>query len=159
MRELPHHVSAFKDRHGRTRYRFRKLGLPTHYFRARPGTEAFMEEWRGCLTGETQASPPPREARKPRPLKRTRRKPERIYFIAGRGGAIKIGYSRDPKARMRAHQTSHPEPLRLIATVHGGRDLEAEYHRRFAEHRVNGEWFKPAPELLAEIRQIIAASG
>lgn len=43
-RWLPDNVTAFKDRRGRTRYRFRKTGLPAYLFRAEPGTPAFMEE-------------------------------------------------------------------------------------------------------------------
>jgi len=41
---LPEGVTPWKDRHGKTRYRFRKAGLPTHHFRAAPGTPEFMAE-------------------------------------------------------------------------------------------------------------------
>lgn len=43
-RWLPENVTAFTDKCGRTRYRFRKKGLPQHLFRHRPGTPEFMEE-------------------------------------------------------------------------------------------------------------------
>lgn len=42
---LPDNVTAFKDKCGRTRYRFRKKGLPQHLFRHEPGTPEFMEEY------------------------------------------------------------------------------------------------------------------
>jgi site-specific recombinase XerD len=42
---LPDNVTPYRDRHGKTRYRFRKTGLPTHHFRSEPGTPEFMEEY------------------------------------------------------------------------------------------------------------------
>lgn len=44
-RWLPDNVTSFKDRVGRTRYRFRKKGLPQYLFRCEPGTPGFMEEY------------------------------------------------------------------------------------------------------------------
>jgi integrase len=58
-RLLPVNVSSFKDRHGKSRYRFRKTGLPTYYFRAEPGSYEFLEELRAC----TQGAEPTRSVR------------------------------------------------------------------------------------------------
>lgn len=44
-RWLPENVTAYKDRHGKVRYRFRKRGLPTYHFRFEPGTPEFMAEY------------------------------------------------------------------------------------------------------------------
>ncbi|WP_030540293.1 tyrosine-type recombinase/integrase [Sphingobium sp. DC-2] len=44
-RWLPDNVTPFKDKCGRTRYRFRKKGLPQYLFRAEPGSPEFMEEY------------------------------------------------------------------------------------------------------------------
>ncbi|WP_062785044.1 tyrosine-type recombinase/integrase [Novosphingobium capsulatum] len=44
-RWLPDNVTAYKDRHGKTRYRFRKTGVPAHHFRNAPGTPEFMAEY------------------------------------------------------------------------------------------------------------------
>lgn len=41
---LPRHVSRFKDRHGRWRYRFRRTGYPTVYLKSEPGTSEFHHE-------------------------------------------------------------------------------------------------------------------
>lgn len=41
---LPANVTSYRDRHGKTRYRFRKVGLPSYTFRNPPGTEKFREE-------------------------------------------------------------------------------------------------------------------
>lgn len=49
-RWLPEGVTDYRDRHGKTRYRFRKAGLPPHSFKAAPGTPEFVEEWRRAST-------------------------------------------------------------------------------------------------------------
>ncbi|PNU06443.1 hypothetical protein A8V01_02545 [Novosphingobium guangzhouense] len=43
---MPDNVTAYKDRHGRTRYRYRKTGQQPYYFKAEPGTIEFMDEYR-----------------------------------------------------------------------------------------------------------------
>ncbi|MBO9602592.1 MAG: tyrosine-type recombinase/integrase [Novosphingobium sp.] len=43
-RWLPENVTAYRDRHGKQRYRFRKKGAPTHHFQAEPGTPEFLAE-------------------------------------------------------------------------------------------------------------------
>jgi integrase len=43
-RWLPENVTSFRDKCGRTRYRFRKKGFATHLFRCEPGTPGFLEE-------------------------------------------------------------------------------------------------------------------
>lgn len=52
-RWLPENVTSFKDKCGRTRYRFRQKGLPQYLFRCEPGTPGFMEE----LAKARQAQP------------------------------------------------------------------------------------------------------
>jgi integrase len=48
-RLLPTYVSAFRDRHGHERLRFRRIGQKVHYFQAKFGTEDFRAELRACL--------------------------------------------------------------------------------------------------------------
>lgn len=50
-RFLPRYVSAFRDRHGKTRHRFRKHGSPSNgkYFKSALGTEEFRAEYREFL--------------------------------------------------------------------------------------------------------------
>ena len=43
-RWLPENVTAYKDRHGKTRYRFRKTGRKDYPFKHEPGTPEFLEE-------------------------------------------------------------------------------------------------------------------
>jgi hypothetical protein len=62
----------------------------------------------------------------------------KTYFLRA-GQLTKIGRSTDVPARIRTLQTGCPSPIRLIALLEG--DRESEWHQRFAEHRVHGEWF------------------
>lgn len=86
---------------------------------------------------------------RPQP-RRTRTPPGGVYFIQciGPGHPIKIGYAKNVAQRLAEHQCSSPYELRLIRAVPGPRPLEREMHRRFAEDRLRGEWFKPSTDLL-----------
>ena len=48
----PEYVTSFRDRHGKVRYRFRRKGYPSHYFKAPFGTKAFEREYAECLAAE-----------------------------------------------------------------------------------------------------------
>jgi hypothetical protein len=81
-----------------------------------------------------------------------------VYFIHSESGGIKIGMAQDIDKRLRGLQTAHPAKLTLMASCLGGQPVEREYHKRFAEHRLHGEWFSPAPEILAEIDRLSSPS-
>jgi Meiotically Up-regulated Gene 113 (MUG113) protein len=75
-----------------------------------------------------------------------------VYFLQGEtGGNIKIGYAGDVAARVATFQPGSPVKLCILATQPGGQPLEAALHRRFAAHRLHGEWFAPCEDLLAYI--------
>jgi len=75
-----------------------------------------------------------------------------VYFIQrGSDGPVKIGFSKNPKGRLASLQTGIPERLHMLATVPGGKEEEQRLHRRFGPHCIQGEWFHPAPELMAYI--------
>jgi hypothetical protein len=79
-----------------------------------------------------------------------------LYFIqSGECGPIKIGITgMKIERRMKALQTAHPFKLRLLLLVKGEAMQETEYHARFADHRLEGEWFNPHPDILAEIERL-----
>lgn len=83
-----------------------------------------------------------------------------LYFIqSGESGPIKIGITgMKIEKRMKALQTAHPFKLRLLVLVKGDAMRETEYHARFAEHRLEGEWFAPHPNILTEIERLKAVS-
>src|SRR3954462_9184799 len=73
-----------------------------------------------------------------------------IYFLqTGDGGPVKIGSTADVRARVQFLQCGSPERLRLLGVVDGDVFDERRVHRLLAAHRIRGEWFKPAPEVLA----------
>lgn len=110
----------------------------------------------GLKEGEERLLARQRDERERRKVARGRREwVTSVYFIQS-PHAIKIGRSNDSKRRLAVLQTSQSEPLRLVACTPGGRELETEYHRQFAKHRLHGEWFSPAPEILAEIARLNA---
>lgn len=88
--------------------------------------------------------------------------PERdgfVYFIGGTDtGDIKIGFSANPSDRRKALQTSSPVRLEILATLPGKIAVEGAYHKRFADHRLTGEWFERCPAILAEIRRLNAGA-
>ena len=61
--KLPENVRPVKDRHGRTRYRFRKAGYKSKYIKGKPGTREFYASLAEALTGDIQkkAAASPRE--------------------------------------------------------------------------------------------------
>lgn len=66
-----------------------------------------------------------------------------VYFIqSGENGAVKIGYAVDPERRLKLLQIGTPASLRIIRTIEGDRLTESAAHKRFAEHRITGEWFR-----------------
>ena len=46
------YTSKFNDRHGKPRWRFRRVGHPTHYFRSPYGSKDFEREYAACLEAE-----------------------------------------------------------------------------------------------------------
>ncbi|WP_409566694.1 GIY-YIG nuclease family protein [Methylobacterium sp. E-005] len=69
-------------------------------------------------------------------------------YVVGFAQYVKIGITqRDVQHRIAGIQTGCPEKLEIYATFPGGLLLEKELHRRFAEHRRQGEWFVREGEL------------
>lgn len=80
--------------------------------------------------------------------------PSLVYFIQrGEDGPVKIGYSKNVRGRLSQLQGGMPERLRLLGVLDGGKTEEHRLHRYFAAHAISGEWFNPAPELLAFIQK------
>ncbi|MGP3938413.1 GIY-YIG nuclease family protein [Streptomyces sp. 6N106] len=67
-------------------------------------------------------------------------------YLVGMEGSplVKIGFtSGDPKKRLASLQTGQPMKLSLLWSSAGNH--ESTLHRRFARHRVRGEWFDLTP--------------
>lgn len=78
-----------------------------------------------------------------------------VYFVRNEDtGAIKIGTAVDARKRLSGLRTSSAAPLTLVATIPGDRDVERVLHNRFRAHRIRGEWFQPAEELVGYIEGV-----
>lgn len=73
-----------------------------------------------------------------------------VYFIET-GDLIKIGYSNDVRSRVRSVIATQREGGKFLGCMPGDRSIEQHLHRRFAEHREYGEWFRRNPDLEAII--------
>ena len=80
-----------------------------------------------------------------------------VYFVKAHTGEVKIGVAFNIEKRLNSLQAAHPHPVVLLASTVGGKPVEAHYHRRFREHWIRGEWFRPHPEIMAEIRLLRSA--
>ena len=81
-----------------------------------------------------------------------------VYFVqAAPGGLIKIGTAIDLDDRLYTLRRMSPVPLDLLASGGGGRNREAELHRRFRHLREHGEWFRPGDELLTFVAGLAAS--
>lgn len=74
-----------------------------------------------------------------------------IYFVQGKiGTPIKIGYTQSEASlasRVRSLQTGYPWELRVLGRCDGSLQDEHRVHQLFADYRLMGEWFDPAPRM------------
>lgn len=76
-----------------------------------------------------------------------------LYFIQC-GDRVKIGRSNNVHNRLRDLNVKSGEQLILLASIKEGGRLERDYHKRFHDARLNGEWFQLTAELRAAIETI-----
>ena len=110
-----------------------------------------VPDGQGGLVEQVTIIPP---GHSPSYMPRPQAKTGTIYFVGPEGGPIKIGFAGRLSFRLRDLQLANAYPLTVLASVDGPPSLERDYHRRFAEHRLHGEWFSPHPEILAEIERL-----
>lgn len=63
-----------------------------------------------------------------------------VYFMKA-GNAVKIGRSTNLRSRFKSLQTGSADAARIVKILPGGKRREKEFHKRFAEYRLRGEWF------------------
>lgn len=77
-----------------------------------------------------------------------------VYFVQSTaGGPVKIGWSASPERRVKDLECGSPFPLRILAMIPGNATTEGALHKRFAAHRLRGEWFAPHTDLLEYIAE------
>jgi T5orf172 domain len=79
----------------------------------------------------------PERPKGPTPVYKTQ--PRAGVYVIGFGPYVKIGVTTNIDARMSGLQT--PEPVKLYALLNGWAKEERALHTRFAEYRLQGEWF------------------
>lgn len=87
-----------------------------------------------------------------------RPKPGFVYFIKSDHG-IKIGRAKNWKSRTRTIISSLPFPAEVLKTIETSDmvKLERQFHERFADFRLNGEWFDVTQEqILASVASEVA---
>mgnify|MGYP000456709959 CR=1 FL=1 len=78
-----------------------------------------------------------------------------VYFIQGLcGGAIKIGFSKNPEVRLKELQTGYPDTLTILLMIPGTEATERAIHRKFEASRLKGEWFRPDDYLIEEMKKL-----
>ena len=74
-----------------------------------------------------------------------------VYVLEGVPGWVKIGKTKNIRARIRSIQLAHHVPLRLLAVLSENEGDEKIFHKRFAPLRAHGEWFRFEGELRAAV--------
>lgn len=74
-------------------------------------------------------------------------------FQVGAAGPVKIGISGAPNVRLATLQRANAETLHPLATWRGFPFEERQLHEEFADARLQGEWFRPVPRVLALAEQ------
>lgn len=80
-----------------------------------------------------------------------------VYFLAQEGvddALIKIGYSADHVRRASTIGTTSPTPVKVIATIDGGKETEKLIHAQLADSRHHGEWFKGTKQVHDFIKSV-----
>lgn len=171
--DLPY-IQAYRDRHGKQRIYFR-IGkgrrLP---MKGAPGSREFMECYWEAL--ETLPAEAPvtvtanTENRWSRPIVTPRaamtqaRKAQKtggaIYFVQAEATSdVKIGFSTNIQKRIKALVTGSSSGLVLLGAMPGTVFDEKALHKRFSQHRLQGEWFRNHPEVMGYINEIVAVKG
>jgi hypothetical protein len=84
----------------------------------------------------------------------------RVYVLLDAGNSlVKIGCSMAPEFRVRDVENQLKRRLVLVASMKGDFTKERALHVKLAAHRVFGEWFHIAPEVLDVVETIKKREG
>lgn len=80
-----------------------------------------------------------------------------VYFIKNPAtGLIKIGYSKNPWARLSELRRNYGSDLSVVATIKTVEKSESSIHAAFEQYRVEGEWFTESECIKAVILAVVA---
>lgn len=98
-----------------------------------------------------------RGTRHKRRLKALEKGYSQVYFVQDGAGMVKIGYAKNVTSRYANLQAANASELKMLVWAPGDSVAEERLHSAFARHRRQGEWFEPAPDLMAYIAELKAA--
>jgi len=74
-----------------------------------------------------------------------------VYLIHNKEkNILKIGFSKNPKARLKQLQIATSEELELLTYKDGTYDDEKSYHEKYVDKNIRGEWFEYSDEILKD---------
>jgi hypothetical protein len=91
---------------------------------------------------------------KARKRRRPRRRTSFIYAVRAEDGAIKLGYTIDVERRRREFCKLDRGHVEVLGSTVGTMTEEQAIHRRLQAHRIEGEWYRPAAEVLEVVEWI-----
>jgi len=115
-----------------------------NHFGNKAGLDAALARW-VCGQDEFQdlvvMLPPPTESP---PVEAAGVRTEGLVYLLKSGGHYKIGRSQELERRVKEIRTAMPEEVSLVHSIRTDdpAGIEAYWHNRFKERRVNGEWFR-----------------
>jgi hypothetical protein len=130
---LPRYVIRIKTRHGKVLYYYRRRPRPLIRLHAEPGTLEFL---RAVKTADSRTPRPDLFFGERGNIK------SYVYFILYSNARVKIGTCKNVARRFAELQTGIPGKAHVHYVTPGNANLERDLHRKFAEDRVSGEWFR-----------------
>lgn len=122
------------------------LGAITRHFGPQSGLNAALAK---RAAGDDQYSDiaamlPDHAGTPPEPQIATKAMPEGFVYLIASGEFYKVGRSDDLERRVKEIRIALPDKATLVHSIRTDdpSGIEAYWHRRFADKRANGEWFK-----------------
>lgn len=85
---------------------------------------------------------------------------KQIYIWVGQlSGLVKIGHSKNTEKRLIQAQSASGETIFELAILDGDRVIERLIHGELAYFRHHGEWYYPAPQVLAWVTEAEGYGG
>lgn len=111
-------------------------------FYEQPNVDAFIENHNSSKPNNSPQYPPETT--------------DGYVYLMQSGDAFKIGMSQNPSERLRGISPILPYPVNLLCIVktEDMRSLEVTLHERFADKRLNGEWFALSSEDIQYVKSL-----